>query len=105
MSLLSKLLGKRGIEKEEDLSIEEKVVFDKYKAILTGEAVSVQVIKDFCRLQIRIIEEKFASHGYHVDDTYLKACLHVYLNLLKTIEAPEAERESLELYLAQLIKE
>lgn len=106
MSLLSRLLAKRGIDKEEDLSPEEKVVFDKYKLVLSGEAVTVDVIKQFCLSQIRIIESKFASPGNtDKDDKYYKACLHVYLNFLKAIEGPEAERESLEKYLIQLIEQ
>ena len=102
MSILSRLLEKRGIDKEEDLSIEEKVVFDRYKAVLLGEIVTVDTLKEFCNTQIRLIEAKLAGPEEKFD-IYLKACLHVYLNLLKAIEAPEAERESLECYLNQLI--
>lgn len=104
MNLLPRLLEKRGIAREEDLSPEEKVVFDKYKAVLSGEIVTIDSLKDFCRMQIRVIEDKFASSaGEYEQNVYLKACLHVYLNLLKAMEAPEAERESLEKYLTQLI--
>lgn len=103
MSLLSKLLDKRGIQKVEDLSQEERVIYDRYKVILSGETVTVASLKEFCVSQIRLIEEKFGGPPSS-SDTYLKACLHVYLNLLKAIEAPEAERESLEKYLNQLIK-
>lgn len=102
MNLLSKLLEKRGISKVEELSIEEKVVFDRYKVVLTGEAVTIDTLKEFCKAQIAIIEARFASPATE-HDVYLKACLHVYLNLLKAIEAPQAERESLEKYLTQLI--
>lgn len=104
MNLLSKLLQKRGIEKEEDLSVEEKIVFDRYKTILNGETVTVETLKTFCQGQIRLIEDKFATKSGEKDENvYLKACLHVYLNLLRAIDAPEAERESLERYLTQLI--
>ena len=103
MSLLSRLLQKRGITKEEDLSLEEKKVFDSYKRVLTGEEMTVPVIKQFCQNQIKLIENKFAGPPSD-HDLYLKASLHVYLNLLKTIEAPESERESLERYLVQLIE-
>ena len=102
MNLLSKLLEKRGISKVEELSIEEKVVFDRYKVVLTGEAVTIDTLKEFCKAQIAIIEARFAAPVTE-HDVYLKACLHVYLNLLKAIEAPQAERESLEKYLTQLI--
>jgi hypothetical protein len=103
LSLLSQLLKKRNIDKIEDLSQEERTVFDNYQSVLKGETLSVDTIKEFCTQQIKIIETKFASEGTTHNDDYLKACLHVYLNLLKTIEAPEAERKSLEKYLTQLI--
>lgn len=106
MNLLSKLLEKRGIDKVEDLSIEEKAVFDRYKVVLTGETVTIETLKEFCKSQIAVIEARFASPGgVYADDVYFKACLHVYLNLLKAIESPQAERESLEKYLTQLINQ
>lgn len=102
MNLLARLLEKRGIDKVEDLTVEEKTVFDRYKVVLTGEAVTVESLKAFCKSQITLIEARFAGPD-STHDVYLKASLHVYLNLLKAIEAPEAERESLERYLTQLI--
>lgn len=100
---LSKLLEKRGINNVEDLTPEEQVVYERYKTILSGDSVTIDSLKDFCHAQIRIIEARFASPD-DTHDIYLKACLHVYLNLLKAIEAPEAERESLEKHLTQLIQ-
>lgn len=100
---LSKLLEKVGVEKEEDLSPEEKVVFQRYKVILSGETVSVESIKAFCQAQIKLIEDKIAAGPTLEASPYLAPCLHVYLNLLKAIEAPEQERESLEQHLTQLI--
>lgn len=103
-SLLSKLLAKRGIDKVEDLSDEEKVTIDKFKAVLSGENLTLDSIKDFMRMQIRVIETKFAEADSK-NDVYYKACLNVYLTMLKAMEAPERERESLERYLTQLIEE
>lgn len=102
MSLLSKLLQKYGVEKEEDLSVEEKATFDNYKRVLSAETLTVETLKEFCKSQIRIIETKCADGITRPTDIQL-AALHVYLNLLRAIEAPEAERESLERYLNQLI--
>jgi hypothetical protein len=102
LSLLNKLLNKRGIEKEEDLSKEEKDIFDKYKLVLSGELVTIETLKEFCRSQIKIIESK--CDGITPLTNLQQASLHVYFNLLKAIEAPESERESLERYLTQLIQ-
>lgn len=100
--LVSQLLEKRGIKDIKELSPEEKATIDGYNFILSEKYLTVDTIKQFCLAQIRIIENKFAE-GDTSKDTYHKACLHVYLNLLKVIEAPEAERKSLELHLTQLI--
>lgn len=103
MSLLSKLLDKRKITKVEELSSEERATFEHYKSILEKE-VTVASIKEFCLSQIKLIESKFADNPKTDDDTYLKACLHIYLNIIRVIEAPETERKSLEKHLEDLIK-
>jgi hypothetical protein len=68
---------------------------------LTGETVSIENLKEFCRSQIRKIEESI--DGKTPLTPLQQACLHVYIQLLKAIEAPEKEREALEQYLTQLI--
>jgi hypothetical protein len=85
----------------EDLEPEERAVFDKYRLILTGDSVTTDSIKEFCRSQIDLIESK--CDGVNPITTIQQACIHVYRNILKAIEAPEAERESLERYLQQII--
>jgi len=104
VNLLSKILQKKGIKDTSELSPEERQDFDRWKAILSKD-VSVETIKDFCKFQISVIENKFAT-GENTDkqDAFLKASLNVYLNLLKAIEAPKQEREALERYLQDLIK-
>lgn len=104
MSLIDKLLSFRKIEKVEDLSPDEQVQISNWKRVLSGETLTVDKIKEFCQLQIRLIEENFAkTSDIYQNDIFHKACLHVYLNILKAIEAPEAEREALEQYLTSLI--
>ncbi len=98
---LNKLLSKRGIERIEDLAPEEQATFQKWKLVLTGDSVTLESIKTFCRAQISIVEGK--CDGITPLTNLQQACLHVYSNLLKAIEAPEAERESLEKYLTQLV--
>lgn len=101
MSLLSRWLTKLGVEKVDDLSSDEKQLYDHYKAILSGETLSVESIKEFCQQQIRIIEGSCDGKTPLTD--LQQACLHVYLNIVKAIEAPEAERLRLEQYLTQVI--
>ena len=102
MSLLDKLLAKRGIAHIEELDTEERAVFDRYAAVLRGDTVTIDTLKAFCKAQISVIES--ACNGKDPLTMMQQACLHVYINLIKAIEAPEAERESLEQYLTQLIK-
>lgn len=99
--VLSKLLEKRGIARIEDLAPEEKAQFDKWKLVLTGATVTLDTLKEFCQSQIRIIESR--CDGITPLTTLQQASMHVYINLLKAIEAPEAERESLERYLTQIV--
>ena len=101
MSILDKLLHKRGIEKIDDLTPEEQKTFEAYKVILSGDAITVAQIKDFCKTQISLIETK--CDGIIPLTQVQQACLHVYINILKAIEAPEAEREQLEKHLSQLV--
>lgn len=98
---LTKLLEKRGIDRIEDLQPEERETFTKWKLVLSGETVTVESLKEFCQSQLRIIESK--CDGVTPLTNLQQASMHVYINLLKAIEAPEAERESLEKYLTQLV--
>lgn len=99
-SILPALLEKRGVELK-DLSPEEQAQYSQWKSILSGANVTIDSLKEFCQSQIRIIESK--CDGVNPLTTLQQACIHVYVNLLKAIEAPEAERESLERYLTQII--
>lgn len=98
---LSALLDKRGIEKIEDLEPEEKAVFERWSVVLTGESVTIENLKEFCKAQVRRIEEK--ADGVTPLNTLQQACMHVYIQLLKAIEAPEHERAALEQHLTQII--
>lgn len=104
MSILDKLLDKKGIKSIDELSAEERAIFDGYKLTLTSKGVTITDLQKFCRSQIALIEDKFGSAESKYDH-YLKACLHIYITLLKAIEAPKVERENLERYLIALINE
>jgi thiaminase len=105
MSLLSKWLTKVGVSSSEELSIEEKATYERFRKILSGETLSVSQIKEFCETQVRLIEEKIASGPTKDSQMYLAPCLHVYLNIIKAIEAPEKEREAVERHITSLIEQ
>jgi len=104
LSLLDKLLSKKGIKSVDELTPEERAIFESYKLTLTKKEVGIKDLEAFCRSQIAIIEGKFAGQENKYD-YYLKACLHVYLTILKAIEAPKVERANLEKYLIGIINE
>lgn len=101
MSLLDKLLSKRNIKSIDELVPEERAQFDRWNYILKGDVVTVDSLKDFCKTQVQVIEAR--CDGVQPMTVMQQACLHVYLNIIKAIEAPEAERSSLEAHLNQLI--
>lgn len=105
MNLLTKLLQKRGIQKEDQLSPEEKKTFDNYRFVLTDE-VTVERIKEFCQLQLELLQDTFGdSNNNPTRDANLKALIHVYRTMLKMIQAPDKQREVLELQLNRMINE
>jgi hypothetical protein len=100
------LLNKRGIQKVEELTPEERAEVFNWQSQLDGTEITVEKIEKFCESQIRIIEDKYAS-GDQTDkqDMFLRASLHIYLNIQRMIKAPETERVNIEKYLTQLISE
>ena len=104
--LLSKLLAKRGIEKLDDLSKEEKEWFDAKQRILSQQDdITVDDFKKFCQSQIDLIQDQWKN----LDNTTLKnerlVILHtVYSTILKVATGSKTEREMLEDHLQQLLK-
>lgn len=98
-SALNKLLIQAGVDSVDQLQPEEKATYERYRLILAKE-VTVETIKEFSQNQLKIIESK--SDGLTPLSMLQQACIHVYINFLKLIEAPEAERESLERLLNQM---
>jgi hypothetical protein len=103
-NLINKIFERKGITKITELSPDEKVEYDRWQAIMDGSEITVAKIKAFCEFQVKTIEGKYAT-GESTDkqDTYLRASLHIYLNLIKLIDSPEIERGNLEKYLTTLI--
>ena len=103
--LLDKLLVKRNIKDVIELEPEEKAQFDEWQKILSEGEMSVSKIQAFCQMQLDIIKGQMKS----LDNTTAKnERLTIYFNLYDTlltlINSPQAEKESLEKYLNQLLK-
>ena len=103
-TLIQKILEKKKINKISELSVDEKVEYDRWNAIIEGSEITVPKIREFCESQVRLIEGRYAG-GEATDkqDTMLRASLHIYLNLIKLIDSPEIERGNLEKYLTQIL--
>lgn len=103
--LLEKLLRKKNVNNVSDLSDDEKSTYDNWQKILSEGEITVDKIRDFCKVQKKLIEGQY-SNADNTDkkDNILKASLGIYNALIGLIESPKAEREALEKYLNQLIK-
>ena len=103
--LIEKLLEKRKIKDISELTGDEKETFDKWEQILSQGEMTVDRISEFCQAQVKTIEAQLKN----LDNPPQKnERLIIYFNVYKTlsnlIDNPQAERESLERYLQQLIK-
>ena len=102
-TLLQKLLEKRGVGVKE-LQGEEKQTFDTWNATLTGEAVTVEKIGEFCKRQLLAIEEKWDNVDNSSQKNERLVFQHtMYSKMLRLITSEERERERLEKYLTDLI--
>lgn len=101
--LLTKLLAKRGI-KREDLDKEEKKWFDEKEKILSGEDINLEKVQKFCEAQIASIEAQFKNLENDTKKNERLIIMHnVYSALRNVITAPAVERAVLEEYLTKLI--
>ena len=105
-TIIQDILSKKGVTKLSELTPDEKVEYDRWQAIVEGNEVTVAKMKEFCESQIRIIEGRYAT-GDTTDkqDTFLRASLHIYLNLLNMINSPEVNRVNLEKHLTNILKQ
>ncbi len=104
ISILSKLLKKRGIQNVEELSSEEREKFDSWQKILSSGEITVDKIKEFCYNEIKRIESQWKDlNNSHEKNQRLIIMHTVYKQLSILIDSPKTERESLEKYLQSLI--
>ncbi len=104
MSILSELLKRRGIKDTEELSKEERVEYDNWKAVLSKEDISLKDVEEFCGMQIAHIEAQFKNLDNPPEKTARLALVHsVYSSIKHIINSPRQERENLEKHLTQLL--
>jgi len=102
---LSKVLQSKGIKDESELSEEEKVQFDQWRAILSKDELTMSDVVDFCHSQVDNIEAQFKDLNNSPEKLTRLVLQHsIYKTLVQVIKAPSAERESLERHLTDLIK-
>ncbi len=105
MSLLDKLLHKRGITSTDELAPEEKVTFENWKSVLSKKELTVSDIKDFCVNQLSMIESRWNDFAITSErKAELIPYFSIYKNLLTAIDSPKSVREALEKHLNQLIQ-
>lgn len=105
-ALLTDLLKKRHIAKLDDLSDEEKKIFDGWQNTLSKKAVTVDDIADFCLQNLAIIENQWKTFDNTKEKNERLIVAHtVYKSMLSLVEGKKQERESLEKYLKGLLTE
>lgn len=101
--ILSDLLLKRKVDPKE-LSEAEKVDFDRWNSVLSGEEITVPKILEFCTRQKSAIELKWENVDNTVDKNERLIGMHtIYSKIIRMIQAEEAERIALEKHLTSLI--
>jgi len=104
MSILDKILNKRGITQEQ-LDPEEKETFENWRKILSKEELTIKDVKEFCQSQVSVIEGKWSDLNTSQEKKAEFIPYHtIYKTLLLTIDSPKIAREQLENQLNQLIK-
>lgn len=101
--IISRLLRKRGINDVNELDSDEKKTFEAWQEVLQKEELSVEDIKNFCRMQVEIIETKWSD--YNSSNKSEMIPYHtIWTMLLKAIEGPKQAKVALEKNLEQLLK-
>ena len=104
-TLLEKLFRRRGIKDTTVLDTGEQKTYDNWQYILSGNEVTVDRIKEFCKLQLSVIEAKFKELDNSPDKNQRLIISHnIYRALVDCIEKPNMERENLEKYLHSLLE-
>lgn len=102
--LIEKIFKKRQISSIDELDEDEKKVFDGWNSILSKERLDTNDIKEFCKVQISVIENKWADLGVeNAKKAELIPYHTVYRILLNIIDAPMESKEALERQLTEIL--
>lgn len=104
MSILQKILKKRGIEDVNELDLEEREQFEQWRKTLSEDEISLDSVKDFCETQVRNIEAQMKDLERSTEKTDRLVTQHtVYKSIIGIIEAPQEMKENLIKYLQGLL--
>jgi len=111
--LLSKLLHRRDIKDVTELSNaplpdgspSERQMFENYREILSKDELTIQDVRNFCAVQIEVIETKWKDLNLRQEQkAEWLPYFTVYRSLLLALDSPKMVRQNLEKYLTDLIK-
>lgn len=88
-----------------ELTPTEAQDFERWNSILDKEKLEIADIKEFCEVQVKVIEKQWENLDNTKEKDNKLINQHViYKKLLELIEAPSRERETLIRYLESLTK-
>lgn len=103
-SLLTKLLSSRNIKSFDELDKDEKKTFEGFQKVLSKEEMTMDDLQNFLESQISLIESKWRDFDSKGKESLIP--YHTtYKAILQAIKAPQSEREQIEKYLTDLIKQ
>jgi hypothetical protein len=104
-TLILDLFKKRGIGNIAELKPEERQTFEQWNAILSDD-ITVPKLRNFCVSQLDLIKTQLRNtdNPYNKNER-LVLLQNVYGTLLDVIDAPVAEKTSLERYLQDLLQQ
>lgn len=101
---IQELLRKRNIVDTTTLTPEEKKDIERWDKVLSEGELTVDKIRQFCEMQVSVIEEKWRDSATPKEVRERLIDRHVvYKALIRAMVAPQSERESTERYLQSLI--
>ena len=103
--LIEKLLKKRGINDLNDLTDEEKAIYDEWEKVLSLSSLTLKDLEKFLNEQVpRLTKELIEPDISDKKNIYLKARIADFMAILAVIQKPKIAKKELENYIKSLIK-